>query len=375
MKAVEAERVGLRPVWVFLAGMLMAGVGNGLQLVLVARFEGGAELPLAGLVAVALSVALLVSPIAWYVELGLTHALAHALGAGGGSAQTRAALGFGSAPRLFSFIPVVAVATELWALVNRVRWLSRLHRLALWRACVVGLMPFAVSVTASVGLRAHVIESFKVPSASMFPVLEVGDYLFVAKWRRRPERGEVVAFSMPDRASDGEAPKFLKRALGLPGDELSFEAGAPLINGWRVPRCSLGLANVVDLEGEPVDYEVFVEFLGSRRYLVAHGQKRNDGQQGPYVVPRGELWMIGDNRSNSADSRSFRGGQGAGVPLSDVLGTAELLWLPLERLGVMPNAEPVLPASLASLKPRLEQCLAQAPDLAHTTPPAPPHAL
>jgi signal peptidase I len=162
----------------------------------------------------------------------------------------------------------------------------------------------------------------------------------------------------------------VKRVIGLPGDELLFEAGAPIINGWRVPRCSVGTA-FVSSEQPDIEYAIFVEFLQGLSYVVAQESGRDDGRQGPYRVRKDEFWVIGDNRNNSSDSRAWAGGRGAGVPLENLKGRAWWLWLPAERVGVGLHTRPVLPRSLATLQPQLERCLAQAPDLAGSTPPAP----
>jgi signal peptidase I len=241
-----------------------------------------------------------------------------------------------------------------------------------------------VAVTLTVGLRVFGLQAFKVPSGSMFPSVELGDHLFVTKssygflTKSAPARGDVVIFESPEPNLHAERVDYVKRVIGLPGDELVFESGAPVINGWHVPRCLLGTGSAQELgvPGEVAatkDYEVFVEFLEGTAYLVALENGRSDGVQGPYRIKAEEFWVVGDNRNNSADSRSWNGGRGAGVPFENLKGRARWLWLPGERAGLDLAGPAVLPASFQQLEPELERCLGQAPDLQHSTPPPARH--
>jgi signal peptidase I len=151
--------------------------------------------------------------------------------------------------------------------------------------------------------------------------------------------------------------------------------GLPVINGWRVPHCILGTvtAKLDSFEGaEVADYELVVEFLEGKAYLVALERTRDDGRQGPYQVRPGEYWVLGDNRNNSADSRSWNAGRGGGVPLENTRGQARWLWFPAPRLGVDLAGLPALPPSVQQLAPELNRCLAGAPNAAQTTPPPAP---
>jgi signal peptidase I len=242
---------------------------------------------------------------------------------------------------------------------------------------IVGVGLVAVMLT--VGLRVFGLEAFKVPAGGMFPSIEIGDNLFVAKstyglfGKSAPGRGDVVVFEYPEPNPNVQRTDFVKRVIGLPGDELRFESGAPIINGWRVPRCRVGSATAVldAASGDPSapTFEVFVEFLEGKAYLVAFEQGRDDGRQGPYRVKPGEFWVLGDNRNNSSDSRAWNAGRGGGAPFENLKGRARWLWLPPERAGIDLADAAVLPKSLAQLEPELKRCLAEAPDLQHSTPP------
>lgn len=251
-------------------------------------------------------------------------------------------------------------------------------QLSLGRVLVVILGSLGAAVMAAIALRIVLVEAFKVPAGSMFPSLEIGDHMFVTKstyglfTKSLPTRGDVVVFQYPEPNPNAEKPDYVKRVIALAGDELSFDNGAPIINGWRVPSCKLGRATAtLGNDPMPSEYDVFVEFLEGKAYLVAFETSRSEGQQGPYHVKSGEFWVVGDNRNNSSDSRAWNQGRGGGVPVDNLSGRARWLWFPPERQGIDLAGTPVLPRGLEPLAPDLERCLGAVPDLAHTTPPPP----
>lgn len=245
---------------------------------------------------------------------------------------------------------------------------------------IVGVIMGTVvaAILAAIALRVVVLEAFKVPAGSMFPSLEIGDHMFVSKLtygafeKSLPARGDLVVFEYPEPNPNAERYDYVKRVIAVAGDELSFDSGVPIINGWRVPSCKLGRATAT-LGNDPVssEYDVFVEFLEGKAYLVAFETSRSEGQQGPYHVKPGEFWVVGDNRNNSSDSRAWNQGRGGGVPVDNLKGRARWLWFPTERVGVDLAGKPVLPRAIEQLRPELERCLETVPDLAHTTPPPP----
>jgi signal peptidase I len=236
---------------------------------------------------------------------------------------------------------------------------------------LVGLA--SLVLVAPVFLRVFVLQAFRIPSGAMFPSLLVGDHVFINKWGAGcescvPERGSASVFLYPESTPD-EPYDYVKRVIALPGEELVVEHGAPVINGWKVPRCSLGHARMADLEGAEHGYEFFVEFLSGNAYLVVHEDDRDDGVQGPYLVGPKEAWVLGDNRMNSSDSRAWRVGKGAGVPFENFHGPIRMLWLPPDRFGSFGSGPPRLPPGAAALAPQLERCLASAPSVSDSTPP------
>ena len=209
-------------------------------------------------------------------------------------------------------------------------------------------------------LRSFVFQPFNIPSGSMLPTLYIGDYLVVAKWPYGfsrysfpfgfppiggrilgsvPKRGDVVVFRVPAENAD-----LIKRVIGLPGDRVEMRGGQLVLNGQAVRREPLPpVAVPVSINSpcrtiEPAEPTVVA--VGNRRdcmfkaYLetlpggpsfttldqVANGEGDNFG---PVEVPAGHLFLMGDNRDDSLDSRfpGFQGGIGM-VPLEDLIGRA-----------------------------------------------------
>ena len=245
-----------------------------------------------------------------------------------------------------------------------------------------------VAVLVAMSLRAVVIEAFKIPSGSMRPTLQVGDHIFVTKFtygpmlptgrvltEMPPDRGDIIVFEYPDLDLNNDRQDFIKRVIAIPGDTLSTKGGHPSLNGWRVPNCAVG---EYDYQGDDGSRggtgELFMEFLGESTYLTLYDHERqNDAVQGPYEVPPGEVWVMGDNRHNSKDSREWdnsHGTKGAGVPFENIKGRAWRVWFPTNRMFVDVMGRPILPDGVApELMEGVERCLAERPPLEATLPP------
>ena len=175
-------------------------------------------------------------------------------------------------------------------------------------------------------LRAFLVEAYRIPSGSMIPTLLVGDWLFVNKAiygahvpfsraslpaYREPKRGDVVVFVSPyqaDEAAQGRdpTPTLVKRLVGTPGDTMYMRNALLYVNGIaqrqgfgaNTPAPDPGMANEVN----PLfDWQKKVG-LKSSRFGAAPAQPTHDNW-GPLVVPRQRLFMMGDSRYNSKDSR------------------------------------------------------------------------
>jgi len=180
-------------------------------------------------------------------------------------------------------------------------------------------------------LRSFVVEPFRIPSSSMVPTLLVGDFILVNKFAygfrlpvvhtkvipiSEPARGDVLVFRYPPDPSKD----FIKRVVGLPGDEVLYRDKQLSINGKQVPIESLG---VYTDEGIPA-FEAALKFnetLGEKVHPIIVVRDRGSLNLRA-TVPPGEYFVMGDNRDNSLDSRRW-----GFVPERNLVGKAFLVWM------------------------------------------------
>jgi signal peptidase I len=264
-------------------------------------------------------------------------------------------------------------------------------RLGRWRKSEVREYVEAIlmAIAVALALRTFVVEAFKIPSGSMIPTLMVGDHIFVNKfiygpaipfttarvWTNMPpRRGDVMVFAFPEHPEQD----FIKRVIAVPGDKLEARNGHPIVNGWEVPSCRLGTWSYSDYDSPIARHEgdLYVEYLGDESFLTFYDHPSGlfPEYQGPFFVKPGEVWVMGDNRNNSHDSRMWFGGQGGGVPFENIKGRALFVWLSINegsfdasRLGAPVMGRPRLPPSAHALEPQLAECLKNRP--AATLPP------
>jgi signal peptidase I len=229
------------------------------------------------------------------------------------------------------------------------------------------------AILLALGMRGFLGEVHRVLGASMAPTLNAGDRLLVNKlayglrvpfssrrlWASAPRRGDVIVFPNPnlDRdlgRRDGAdlGPRTLvKRIIGLPGDVIAFRDGSPMINGWVVPSCDAG--PYLSVSGrELVRGRLAVEVLGDRTYLTIR-PPAGEPPTLPFQIPPGEVYVIGDDRSVSQDSRAWRAagdGHRAGVPIASIEGRVSRLAVGASRDGRLDLVHP-----LAGLRPVLRQ--------------------
>ena len=201
-------------------------------------------------------------------------------------------------------------------------------------------------------LRSFLVEPFQIPSGSMKPTLEVGDFILVNKFAYGirlpvldnkvievgdPLRGDVMVFRYP---SDPNI-NYIKRVIGLPGDRIAYSSGKHLtINGQPVAEKLLG-----EEPGTLGSAMLYEEQLGEAEHLIRKEMKRYRMEPGrEWVVPQGHYFMMGDNRDNSNDSRYWNDPRiprdllGM-VPDRNIVGKAFAVWMswPDPKLRNMPN--------------------------------------
>lgn len=254
------------------------------------------------------------------------------------------------------------------------------------------LESIGVAILVALLLREFVVEAFKIPSGSMLPTLQLQDHIFVNKFAygpklrftntrlfasMPPKYGDVMVFVFPDPNPSAPKQDYIKRVIALPGDTLMVYDGHPEINGWKIPNCKVGAYQYH--EGDALKSGVlYVEYLRDMSYLTLFQDGDDAGyEQGPYTVAEGEVWVLGDNRNNSQDSRAWNGHRGGGVPFDNIRGRAMFVWLSsggqrLDRMGLGVMGKPTLPShDPPELHQAVERCLANRPPVSETTPPPP----
>lgn len=190
-------------------------------------------------------------------------------------------------------------------------------------------------------IRTFLFEPFKIPSGSMYPTLEIGDFLFVSKytygysrhsfpfsrpafegrvWEDLPERGDVVVFKYPgDNKTD-----FIKRVIGLPGDTVQMKGGRLFINGKMVEREEVGKYTIDEYTVIPTTYTEYTETLpnGKKHRILELSDDKSVDDTIEFKVPERHYFMMGDNRDNSNDSRKDVGF----VPFENIEGKARFLF-------------------------------------------------
>ncbi len=182
-------------------------------------------------------------------------------------------------------------------------------------------------------LRSFLVEPFQIPSGSMLPTLEVGDFILVNKYHyglrlpvagtkvlaiNEPKRGDVVVFKYPKDPRIN----YIKRLVGMPGDRVRYADKQLSINGQPVPLSKLA---------DTTQQRLLLEKLGEAEHEIwnHHTYPR---QAMEWVVPEGHYFMMGDNRDNSNDSRFW-----GFVPDKLIVGKAFAVWMHWESWFTVPS--------------------------------------
>jgi len=225
---------------------------------------------------------------------------------------------------------------------------------------------FVKALAIALLVRSVALEPFKIPSGSMLPTLQIGDQIFVNKFIygvrvpftnwvpfqivRAPKRGDVIVFNnpvFPDR-------DYIKRIIGVAGDRIEIHGAEVVINGQQLQRTIVDPAYPVWDQSSPEglvpwmktwftddwavgDRELSKESIDGVQHYVLHEGMVAPEPEGAIVVPPGHVFVMGDNRDNSLDSRFGLGDPRLGVqfvPLGNIKGKAMVIWLALGRGGI-----------------------------------------
>jgi signal peptidase I len=201
-------------------------------------------------------------------------------------------------------------------------------------------------------LRSFLVEPFQIPSGSMIPTLQVGDFILVNKFSYGirlpvidekvipigdPQRGDVMVFRYP---SDPDV-NYIKRVVGVPGDKIRYTKEKQLyINDQLVSEQLVG-----DEPGSMGTAQLYREQLGEAEHLIRQQMTRyNMPPESQWTVPQGHYFMMGDNRDNSNDSRywddpNIPKDELGMVPDKNIVGKAFAVWMswPEPKLGHWPS--------------------------------------
>lgn len=174
-----------------------------------------------------------------------------------------------------------------------------------WALVIVGAILLALVV------KVFLLQAFYIPSLSMSPTLHEGDRVLVNKLSYRlhdVNRGDVIVFERPASETSSTIPDLIKRVVGLPGESISFIDGAVYVDGKRLDESYLSDGTVTSSANAP----------------------NKCTAEAPCVVPSGQVWVMGDNRSDSKDSRYF-----GSIDESTIVGRAFVTVWPLGRFGLL----------------------------------------
>ncbi len=202
-----------------------------------------------------------------------------------------------------------------------------------------GIGSLLLAVGVALFIRWALIEAYVIPSGSMLPTLLIHDHIFVNKfvygirvpfskqWMfkiKEPQRGEVLVFRYPQ----DESTFYIKRIIGVPGDTLRYEDGNLYINDQKIEKAAPTEAQtdsmkwVTDIPGGTEDYVLFTEKLENHPHSTLLRRGFYHMNVGPITVAPNTLFVMGDNRDNSSDSRVW-----GPVPMENIIGRAMFVWL------------------------------------------------
>ncbi|MFA5072522.1 MAG: signal peptidase I [Nitrospirota bacterium] len=211
--------------------------------------------------------------------------------------------------------------------------------------------PFLIAAIIALFIRQFGVEAFKIPSGSMKPTLTIGDHLLVNKFLygpripfsdsrifsgKEPKRGDIIVFKYPE----DEKKDFIKRVIGVPGDKIEIKNGKLFVNDQLIPAEEKGEyldSKRIGDQSYDLKAKLYQENLGAAKHEMQFYRDQRGYHFGPVLVPRDSVFVMGDNRDDSQDSRVW-----GFVKHEKILGKALIIywswdgddrWVRWERIG------------------------------------------
>ncbi len=215
---------------------------------------------------------------------------------------------------------------------------------------VFGLIrAMAMAALIALCIRSFAFEPFNIPSGSLLPTLQIGDYLFVEKYSygysrysfpmgliqfdgrifgADPKRGDIAVFRQPKKTGID----YIKRIIGLPGDKIQVKGGILNINGKPVMR-DFRNSESITADGSTSLYKRYIETLpnGVEHYIYEISDMERLDDTPEHTVPAGHYFAMGDNRDSSLDSRVL--GEVGFIPAENLIGRAWFIFFSTEGIG------------------------------------------
>lgn len=234
--------------------------------------------------------------------------------------------------------------------------------MANWRDYLENIL---IAVFLALVVRTFILTGYKVPTGSMAPTLLPGDFIFSYRVPyglkipltdtkvaiNPPDRGEIVVFTYPDQPKVN----YVKRVIGIAGDRVQIENGELIVNGEKLkyeemPREELEkeIQDMPNAELFEQSFKVVKEKDGDRSRWLLFQKSQKTHSFGPFIVPPNEVFLLGDNRDSSDDSRYW-----GTVPINRIEGRVVLIWLSLNwQEKIWENRIPTLRWARIGISPR-----------------------
>jgi signal peptidase I len=244
-------------------------------------------------------------------------------------------------PAIVVLVLYVYAAIDAWRLARQTNAdyaLRDYNRSSIYGLLIAGQLVFSIGLI--FGVRSFVYEAFAIPVKSMSPTILSGDRILARKLlplHHYPERGDLIVFRNPMPTG---AARFLGRAVAVGGDEIRISGEQLFINGKELERDRVGEGSL-KLLGEQVSGPVAYEENSGRRYLVTYedlSEKPQIKDNIELTVPDRHVFVLGDNRNRSRDSRHY-----GSIHVGDIVGYVDYVYWPSEswsRFGVVNDRLP-----------------------------------